>query len=156
MGRKYRRTMIVGAESVALWERWKNGEGLKAIGLALGRGHTSIAAHIGPSGGIRPPVRRRSRLALTLAEREEISCGIVEGQSIRAMARMLGRAASTISCEIGRNGGLGRYRAAAADKLAWKEALRPKLCKLAIYPQLRQAVAGKLAMKWSPEQIAGG
>lgn len=61
MGRKYRGTMIVGAESVALWERWKNGEGLKAIGLALGRGHTSIAAHIGPSGGIRPPVRRRAR-----------------------------------------------------------------------------------------------
>lgn len=155
MRRKYRRTMIVGAESAALWERWKKGEGLKAIGLALGRGHTSIAGHIGPSGGIRPPARRRSRLALTLAEREEISRGIVEGQSIRAMARMLGRAASTISREISRNGGLGRYRAAAADNLAWKEALRPKLCKLAIYPQLRQTVAGKLAMKWSPEQIAG-
>jgi IS30 family transposase len=102
-----------------------------------------------------PLVRRRSRLALTLAEREEISRGIVEGQSIRTMARMLGLAASTINREIGRNGGLGRYRAAAADKLAWKEALRPKPCKLAIYGQLRHAVARKLELNWSPEQIAG-
>jgi IS30 family transposase len=102
-----------------------------------------------------PAARRRARLALTLAEREEISRGIVEGRSIRAMARMLGRAASTISREIGRNGGQGRYRAAAADKLAWKKALRPKPCKLAIYGQLRHAVARKLELNWSPEQIAG-
>lgn len=60
MRRKYRRTMITPAESAGLWERYKRGEGLKAIGLALGRGHTSIAAHLGPSGGIRPPTRRRS------------------------------------------------------------------------------------------------
>jgi IS30 family transposase len=71
------------------------------------------------------------------------------------MATAMGRAASTISREIRRNGGSGRYRAAAADKRAWKQALRPKLCKLAMKAQLRQAVATKLKRNWSPEQIAG-
>ena len=155
MRRKYRRTMITGAESAELWERWKKGEKLHAIGQALGRGHTSIAGHIGPSGGIRPPTRRRSERALTLAEREEISRGIVEGRSLRAIARALGRAASTVSREIDRNGGSRRYRAEASDSQAWQRALRPKPCKLAIYGQLRQAVARKLERSWSPEQIAG-
>ena len=155
MRREYRRTKVSAAESAELWERWKKGEGLHAIGQALGRGHTSIAAHVRPSGGIRPPARRRSMLALTMAEREEISRGIVGGLSIRAIARALNRSASTVSREIRRNGGLRRYRAEAADKLAWKRALRPKLCKLAICGQLRQAVAAKLKRNWSPEQIAG-
>ena len=93
--------------------------------------------------------------ALTLAEREEISRGLVEGRSVRAIAMALGRAASTISREIGRNGGSRRYRAEASDERAWKQALRPKLCKLAIHGQLRQAVITKLEENWSPEQIAG-
>jgi IS30 family transposase len=155
MRRKYRRTRVTAAESAELWERWKRGEGLHAIGQALGRGHTSIAAHIRPSGGIRPPARRRSVRALTLVEREEISRGIVAGRSVRAIARALGRSASTISREIGRNGGSRRYRAEASDQRAWKQALRPKLCKLALHGQLRQAVVTKLEMNWSPEQIAG-
>jgi IS30 family transposase len=155
MRRKYRRTRVTATESAELWERWKRGEGLHAIGQVLGRGHTSIAAHIRPSGGIRPPLRRRSRLALTMAEREEISRGIVEGRSVRAIAKVLGRAASTISREIGRNGGSRRYRAEASDQRAWKQALRPKLCKLAMHGQLRQAVVTKLEKNWSPEQIAG-
>ena len=96
MKRKYSRARVSAAESAELWERWKKGEGLHAIGQALGRGHTSIFAHIRPSGGIKPPARRRSVRALTMAEREEIS-----------------------SREILRNGGLHRYRAEAADKLAW-------------------------------------
>jgi IS30 family transposase len=155
MKRKYSRARVSAAESAELWERWKKGEGLHAIGQALGRGHTSIAAHVRPSGGIKPLARRRSVRALTMAEREEISRGIVEGRSVRAIARVLGRSASTVSREIRRNGGSRRYRAEAADKLAWKRALRPKLCKLAICGQLRQAVAAKLKRNWSPEQIAG-
>ncbi len=155
MRRIYRRTKVSAAESAELWERWKCGEGLHAIGAALGRGHTSIAAHIRPSGGIRPPARRRSVRSLTLAEREEISRGIVEGRSVRAIARALGRTASTVSREIGRNGGSRRYRAEASDQRAWKQALRPKLCKLAMHGQLRQAVVTKLERNWSPEQIAG-
>ena len=151
----YHRVGFTAAQSAELWERWKKGEGLKAIGRVLGKPSSCIFAHLRPSGGIRPPPRRRSRLALTLAEREEISRGIVAGRSVRAMARALGRAPSTVSREIGRNGGSGRYRAAAADKRAWKQALRPKPCKLAMHGPLRQAVAAKLELDWSPQQIAG-
>jgi hypothetical protein len=149
----YHRVGFTAGQSAELWERWKKGEGLKSIGRAFGKPSSCIFAHLRPSGGIMPPARRRSRLALTMAEREEISRGIVEGQSVRAIARMLARAASTVSREISRNGGVGRYRAATADKLAWKQALRPKSCKLAMHGQLRQAVVRKLELNWSPEQI---
>jgi IS30 family transposase len=71
------------------------------------------------------------------------------------MARVLGRSASTVSRELSRNGGYDRYRAALADETAWARARRPKRCKLAEHPQLRAAVAGKLRLSWSPEQIAG-
>ena len=151
----YHRVGFTAAQSAELWERWKKGTGVKAIARALGKSHSCILAHMYPTGGIRPPSRRRSRLALTLAEREEISRGVVAGRSVRAMAIAMDRAPSTISREIRRNGGSGRYRAAAADKRAWKQALRPKLCKLAMNSQLRQAVAAKLERNWSPEQIAG-
>src|SRR5688572_4409308 len=117
MKRKYHWVGFTAAESAELWERWKKAEGLKSIGRAFGKPSSCIFAHLRPSGGM-PPARRRSRLALTMAEREEISRGIVEGQSVRAIARMLARAASTVSREISRNGGAGHYRAAAADKLA--------------------------------------
>jgi len=142
-------------QSAELWERWKKGEGLKSIGRVFGKPSSCIFAHIRPSGGIMPPVRRRSRLALTLAEREEISRGLAAGRTVRSMARALGRSPSTVSREIGRNGGYRRYRAEAADGRAWRQALRPKPCKLAAHDQLRQAVAAKLEMDWSPEQIAG-
>ena len=153
MQRRYRR--ISAVESAELWERWKTGEGLKSIGRAFGRTSSCIFNHIRYSGGIRPPSRRRSPLALTLAEREEISRGLVAGRSLRSMAIALGRSPSTLSREIGRNGGSRRYRAATADSRAWKQALRPKLCKLALHDYLRQAVVAKLALEWSPEQIAG-
>jgi IS30 family transposase len=146
---------FTSAQSAEIWERWKKGEGLKAIALTLGTGHSSIFAHMRPSGGIRPPPRRRSRLALTLAEREEISRGLVAGRSLRSIAGDLGRAPSTVSREIARHGGAQRYRATRAEKYAWKRALRPKPCKLAMHAQLRQAVASKLERNWSPEQIAG-
>ena len=151
----YHRVGFTAAQSAELWERWKKGDRLSAIGRVLGKGRTSIWEHIKPSGGIRPPARRRQARSLSLAEREEISRGIAEGRSVRSIARLLGRSASTVSREIVRNGGAGRYRAEAADKRAWKRALRPKLCRLAIYGQLRQAVARKLERSWSPEQIAG-
>jgi IS30 family transposase len=155
MKKEYHRVGFSAAQRAELWERWRQGEGLSAIGRALGKPHSCIFSHIRPSGGIMPPPRRRSRLALSLVEREEISRNLVAGQSLRAMARALGRAPSTISREVGRNGGARRYRAASADKRAWKYALRPKLCKLAVHGGLRQAVASKLALDWSPQQIAG-
>jgi transposase, IS30 family len=155
MKRKYHRVGFTAAQSAELWERWKKGEGLKSIGRAFGKPSSCIFAHIKPSGGIMPPARRRSRLALTMAEREEISRGIVEGRSVRAMAHALGRSPSTVSREIVRNGGSRRYRAEPADSRAWRQALRPKPCKLATHGQLRQAVVRKLKLNWSPEQIAG-
>ena len=143
------------AQSAELWDRWKAGEGLKSIGRVFGTTSSCIFNHIRGSGGIRPPPRRRSRLALTLGEREEISRGLVAGRSLRAIAAALGRPASTLSREISRNGGAGRYRAAAADSRAWKTSLRPKFCKLALHKPLRQAVVAKLQLEWSPQQIAG-
>jgi IS30 family transposase len=92
---------------------------------------------------------------LSINEREEISRGIAAGVSLRSIAADLHRAPSTISRELRRNGGHGRYRAAAADKRAWRQALRPKPCKLAVHDHLRQLVAAKLEANWSPEQIAG-
>jgi IS30 family transposase len=92
---------------------------------------------------------------LSFAERESISRGLAAGWSLRAIARELGRAPSTISREVARHGGRNRYRAAKADQSAWKSARRPKSCKLAMRLKLRRSVASKLALNWSPEQIAG-
>jgi IS30 family transposase len=152
------RGYVRGFDAVAkaeLWERWRRGESLKAIGRAFGKPSSSIYFQVAPLGGISPAPRRRSRLALTLAEREEISRGIAGARSMRAMARLLGHAPSTISREIKRNGGYDRYRAAVADENAWRRGRRPRGCKLASNPWLRRTVARKLESDWSPEQIAG-
>ena len=146
---------FTAAEKTELWDRWQRGESLKAIGRAFGKPSSSIYNQVAPHGGIRPPLRRRSRLALTLGEREEISRGIAAHQSARSMARLLGRSASTVSRELSRNGGYDGYRAALADETAWARARRPKRCKLADSARLRQAVASKLRLNWSPEQVAG-
>jgi IS30 family transposase len=154
MSQRYGRG-FTSAERTELWDRWQRGESLKAIGRAFGKPSSSIYFHLAPHGGIRPVPRRRSKLALTLSEREVISRGIVARRLIRSMARFLGRSPSTVSREVRRNGGYDRYRAAAADEQAWVRAHRPKRCKLAHSPWLRQAVSRKLRLNWSPEQIAG-
>ena len=155
MRQRRKRRFFTAAESAEIWDRWRRGEGLKSIGRVFGKTSSSIFAHIRPSGGIRPSPRRRSRLSLTLAEREEISRGLVHGHSLRRIACSLGRAPSTVVREIARNGGPGPYRAAASDRRAWDRARRPKPCKLAMHDPLRQAVGAKLERNWSPEQIAG-
>src|SRR5207253_7175435 len=127
---------FTAAEKTELWDRWQRGESLKAIGRAFGKPSSSIYFQMAPHGGIRPLPRQRSRLALTLAEREEISRGIAAHQSARSMARLLGRSPSTVSRELNRNGGCDRYRAAQADEMAWARARRPKRCKLANDPRL--------------------
>ena len=143
------------AAKAELWDRWQRGESLKAIGRAFDKPSSSIYFQLAPHGGIRPASRRRSRLALTLVEREEISRGIAAAETARSMARKLGRSPSTIAREISRNGGYDRYRASSADETAWERARRPKRCKLAANPHLREVVARKLTGNWSPEQIAG-
>ncbi len=154
MKQGYRRGFST-AEKTELWDRWQRGESMRSIGRVFGKPSSSIYFQLAPHGGIRPAPRRRSRLALSLLEREEISRGIVAHQSIRSMARFLGRSPSTVSRELSRNGGYDRYRATLADKKAWDSALRPKRCKLARHPPLCRAVARKLQLNWSPEQIAG-
>ena len=98
---------------------------------------------------------RRSRLALTRSDREDISRGIASGSSIREIARHLDRAASTVGREVTRHGGRPAYRAHEADDQAWQSALRPKGCLLALHRKLREVVAGKLVLESSPEQISG-
>jgi IS30 family transposase len=154
MAQRYRRGLSA-AQKTELWDRWQGRESLKAIGRAFGKPSSSIYCLVSPHGGIRPAQRRRSRLALTLSEREEVSRAIVAQRSIRSIAMMLGRSPSTVSRENRRNGGYRRYRAAPADAQAWARARRPKRCKLAQSPWLRQNVAQQLRLSWSPEQIAG-
>jgi len=138
-----------------LWDRWKRGESISEIGRALDRAPGTIHSTIRQHGGVVPLERRRSRLALTVSEREEISRGVAAGESARRVAARLGRSPSTITREIARHGGRRRYRAAEADKRAWESVRRPQACKLARNPALSDLVAAKLGEDWSPEQIAG-
>jgi IS30 family transposase len=101
-----------------------------------------------------PAARRRAARTLQLSEREEISRGLAQGESVRSLARRLGRAPSTISREIRRHGGHTAYRASVADAAAWASARRPKRCRLTQERRLRQLVAAGLRRDWSPEQIA--
>jgi len=149
-----RRKYTVG-ERRELWERWKRGESVSDIGRALDRAPSSIHGAIRVYGGVPPRERRRSRLVLSAAEREEISRGVAAGESARRIAVRLGRASSTIARELGRNGGRRGYRAADADQEAWERAQRPQHCKLARDRVLAGVVATKLEQDWSPQQIAG-
>jgi IS30 family transposase len=146
---------LSAAKKDELWARFKGGESFTAIGRALGTHVGSVYGVVRAHGGIAPPVRRRNGGSLTHQEREVISRSLAAGESIRATARALGRAPSTISREIVRNGGPNRYRALDAEASAWQRAKRPKPSRLAINAPLQRLVAAKLRTKWSPEQIAG-
>ena len=143
------------SQKALMWERWQKGDTLHQIAQLFDRHHPSIARILGETGGIRPAPRCRSRRALTLAEREAISRAVVAGHSMRSIATLLGRAPSSVSREIKRNGGQESYRASQADESAWDRGRRPKTCKLAQNRALAHIVAGKLQLQWSPEQIAG-
>jgi IS30 family transposase len=149
-----RRRAYSAGERRELWERWKRGESVSEIGRALERAPSSVHFALRLSGGIAPRERRRSRLALRVLEREEISRGVAAGESARGIARRLGRAPSTITRELERNGGRRGYRAAEAERCARERARRPQRCKLARNPILAALVAAKLSEDWSPEQIA--
>lgn len=153
---KYRtRTYYTDTQKALMWERWRQGWTLHQIAHLFNRAHTSVQGILARTGGIQPPARRRSPRALTLAEREEISRLVVAGESIRSIAARLGRAPSTISRELKRNGGAQCYRATEADGAAWTRACRPKVCKLVNNRVLAGIVSRKLRMLWSPDQIAG-
>jgi IS30 family transposase len=154
VGRRRVRVPFSEAERAVVWQRWGEGARYPSIAKELGRDPMSIAYVVMRHGGITPPQRRRSQRVLRLSEREEISRGLSTGESIRGIAKRLGRAASTISREIARHGGMATYRAAAADAQAWALARRPKECRLSTHPRLQSLVTEKLESDWSPEQIS--
>ena len=150
-----KRSRLSPTQKTEIWSRWKAGQSLHEIGRAYGKPHSCIRCLVLPRGGIPPAVRRRSPLALALAEREDLSRGIASGWSIREIARHLARAASTVSREVSRHGGRLIYRAHEANGQAWEAALRPKRCLLALHSRLREVVASKLILDWSLEQVSG-
>lgn len=146
---------LSASQKAELWQRWKAGQSLSDIGRALGKHAGSIHGVVSSNGGIVPTGRRRSCLALTFAEREEVSRGIAAEASVRQIAAGIGRSPSTVSREIARHGGRNRYRASEADSEAWDQGRRPKPCRLAIHHRLQRVVANKLSLDWSPAQISG-
>ena len=153
---KYRRRVFfTDKQKSEIWDRWQRGESMSSIGRVFDRASSSIYPLLARTGGIRPPARIRSRLALTLIDREEISRGLRAQMSLRSIARNLKRPASTINREVRRNGGTEEYRAAPSDAAAWGRSHRPKSCKLAGNAYLCRAISAKLIRKWSPQQIAG-
>ncbi|MBT5775648.1 MAG: IS30 family transposase [Dehalococcoidia bacterium] len=150
-----RRGGLSQREQADIWRRYGIGESLRSISRSLGRDMGLLRRLIASTGGRQPRELRRSELRLSLSEREEISRGLVAGESCRSIARQLGRAPSTVSREIFRNGGRGRYRACEAERIAFTRARRPKSTKLGSFPQLRHAVEALLKLRWSPQQIAG-
>jgi IS30 family transposase len=138
-----------------IWDLVMAGGTHGRVGLQVGRNTSVVRDVIASTGGVRPPTRRRAPDRLTVAEREDIACGVAAQLSVRAIARRLGRPASTVSRELARNGGRRTYRPSVADQAAWQRASRPKACKLALSPELREHVVTGLELQWSPEQIAG-
>jgi len=153
--KRRRRIYFTAEQKSEIWDRWQRGESMSSIGRGFERDSSSIYPLLSRTGGIRPPGRKRSRLSLTLVEREEISRGLEVRLSLRCIARHLQRSASTISREVKRNGGADRYRAVPSDQAAWDRAHRPKLCKLACNSPLCRTISRRLQLNWSPEQIAG-
>jgi IS30 family transposase len=153
--RRVCRPRMSWSEKNELWDRWRRGESQSEIARGLHRMSSCVSNVVAAEGGIAPRPRRRADRALTGPEREEISRRLAQGQSLRGISRGLSRAPSTISREVDRNGGRGLYRAAAADRRAWRQGARPKRCRFAWHPGLRRAVAAKLVRQWSPQQIAG-
>jgi IS30 family transposase len=150
-----RHSLVTAAQREELWRRYKAGETILGIAQTLGQGRNNLYRVLEATGGIAPRRRRRSSRVLSFREREEISRGIAAGETFRAIARRLSRAASTISQEVGRHGGRRGYRAAEADSTAWESARRPKHCLLAKNRRLQWIVALKLKQDWSPQQITG-
>jgi len=142
-------------EQEELWRRWRHGESLRLIARQMGKRGPSVRAFVLQTGGVQRHAPRRVQWCLSMAEREEISRGVAVGEPCRQIAARLGRAPSTVSRELARNGGRTCYRAQAADAAAFRRAQRPKPAKMVMQPRLRAVVEAKLAVRWSPQQIAG-
>ena len=149
------RSALTVQEKAEIWREYRAGNSLRSISRTLGRSMQALRMLVASTGGRPPVVPRRSKPRLSLAEREEISRGVVAGDSCRLIAGRLRRAPSTVSRELTSNGGRQRYRAHRAEQRACRRARRPKPAKLVNCWQLRQVVEAKLVSRWSPQQIAG-
>ena len=145
---------LTDEQKAAVWELSRQGWPFSRVARHLGRAPTTVGQYVRATGGVRPPARKRREEHLRPEEREEISRGLAAREPYRCIATRLGRAPSTISREIARNGGPRHYRAARADAAARERARRPKRCKLAVNPLLAAVVEEKLKLQWSPQQIA--
>ena len=142
-------------EKELVFDLWKQGAGFSDISRVIDAKPGSIFTILRDNGGLKPKKRNRSIHHLTLEEREEIRAGLSAKMSIRAIARQLNRAPSTISREVSRSRGRRWYKAIEANRRAWRMAKRQKLCVLASNTKLKELVIQKLELKWSPEQISG-
>jgi len=152
--RRPKQRSLTEAEIAELWRRRSGGESTTRIARHMGRFPDSLRHYVHAAGGIRPRPRTRSRIALSLAEREEISRGLAAGDSLRSIAARIRRSASTVSREVARNRGRQTYRAGSAEQAALSRGRRPKPAKLAICARLRAEVVAGLELEWSPEQIS--
>jgi len=144
------------------WERVAEGFSVIDAGAAAGVSRPTAQRLFARSGGVMPALKPRNAPAeggrLTLAEREEIACLHAAGQTVRGIARALGRNPSTISRELRRNAGRrGVYRASTAQQRADENARaggRARPARLAVNLPLRREVQTRLEQHHSPEQIA--
>jgi IS30 family transposase len=125
-----------------------------ATAEAVGCSTKSIQRFLALTGGLKSRLKERSPLRLSLAEREELSRGLVADDSLRTIARRLGRSPSTVSREVAGSGSRSGYRAWRADEQAMERARRPKPAKLAINSRLCREVERGLRAHWSPQQVA--
>jgi transposase, IS30 family len=142
------------AEKGEIWRRRGRGEPVWMIARHMGRSRRAIRDQMTSTGGVPPRMPHRSRRELTFEDREELSRGLAVGDSCRVLALKLGRAPSSVSREVRRNGGRENYRAAEADVAAVHRRRRPKLSKLALSAPLRAEVEAGLKQLWSPKQIS--
>jgi transposase, IS30 family len=149
-----RQRRLTEAEIAELWTRRAAGESGTRIARHMGRYVKSVRDYIHDVGGIRPRPRKRSRIALSLQEREEISRGLAAADSLRSIAVRIGRSASTVSREVTRNRGRQDYRAGNAEQAALNRGRRPKPAKLTIHSRLWAEVVVRLEANWSPQQIS--
>ena len=145
---------MTAADEEVMWDRRAMGEPTTRVARQMGFPAETARRLVSLTGGVRPKPRKKSRLALSTENREEISRGLAADESYRQIGRRTGKPHTTISREVARNGGRKGYRAAAAEKAALARARRPKPAKLVACERLRIAVEAGLKLNWSPRQIS--
>lgn len=139
-----------------IWELWRKGTPMSPIARDIAKPPATVFSYLLYHGGISPRTRTRRAECLSAEERESISRGLASGTSYRAIGRELGRSASTISREVSRNGGPGKYRAYDAEKQFLKRGRRPKPYLLTSEPELRSIVIHLLEADYRQNRFQDG